>query len=71
MRQFINPDHFIYHHIEIIAITDLIQDQDTDHAPNLKEIPLEVTIIHNDLRLELEILDLDQEHRHLIDNKIE
>ena len=64
-------DHHIGHHIEIIQLTDIFLDQDTDHVPIHKEIRLDDIIIHIDPYLDLETLHPDHEHHHKVDNKTE
>ena len=56
---------------EITQIPDITLAQDIDLVLNHKEIPLNDTITHIDLHLDLEILDHDLEHPHETDNRTE
>ena len=58
-------------HTEITLIIDTTLDLDTDLVLNHKEIPLDDTITYIDLHLDQETVDLDLEHPHKTDNKIE
>ena len=71
IKEELNPDLHIDHHIGTTLITDIIHDQDIDPAHNHKEVPLDGIITHIDLQQNQEITDHDLERLQRIDNKIE
>ena len=71
MTTIIREELHIDHHIETTPIINIIHDQDIDLVLNHKETPLDDTITHIDLHLDLEITDQDLEHPHKTDNKTE
>ena len=71
IKQELQPDLHIDHHIGTTPIIDINHDQDIDLVLNHKETPLDNTITHIDLHLDQEITDQDLEHPHKTDNKTE
>ena len=71
IKEELHLDPHIDHHTETTLITEIILDQDIDHALNHKEIALNDIITHIDLHPTQEITDHDLAHLHRTDNKTE
>ena len=71
IKEELHPDLHKDNHTETTLIIETSPDQDLDLVLNHKKTPLDDTITHIDLLLDQEITDLDLEHPHKIDNKIE